>query len=259
MLRMASELEGYRVRATDGDVGDVADFYFDDESWKLRYLVVDTGGWLGRRVLIAPDAFEQPDWGLRAIGVSLTRVQVKNSPDVDTDRPISRQKELEYRLYYDWPVYWRDALVAGPGLGVYPGMPTYPAARATTHPEAAAAVERQGNEHLRSARDVRGHHVQASDGEIGHVDDYILDDEGWSIRYLVLDRRNWLPGSSRVLVSPDWVSGIDWSESKVYVNVTREQVKKAPDFDPSKPVNRDYEHVLYDYYGRPAYWDSPSR
>lgn len=101
MLRNVKEMKGYTIHATDGDIGDVSDFYFDDHDWVVRYLVVDTGNWLtGWRVLIAPFAFREADWRTEKILVSLTRDQVRNSPDVDTAKPISRQHEIEFAQYY---------------------------------------------------------------------------------------------------------------------------------------------------------------
>jgi uncharacterized protein YrrD len=255
MLRNVEELYGYNVQATDGDIGMVHEFYFDDKFWTIRYLVVDTGGWLsGRRVLISPAALDKPNWGKEMLSVSITKEQVENSPSIDTDKPVSRQHEKELHEYYKWPLYWGiDPYAAEAGSIAYA---RYLAEREEKMKEAAKEQkqeEEEGDSHLRSTREVKGYHIHAKDGEIGHVEDFILDDEGWIIRYIVVDTRNWLPGK-KVLVSPEWVERVSWSESEVYVDLLREVIKKSPEFDPSAPINRDYEENLYDYYGRPKYW-----
>jgi sporulation protein YlmC with PRC-barrel domain len=257
MLRSMNELYGYTIRATDDTIGSVHDFLFDDRESKVRYLVVDTGNWLpGRKVLIAPEALSKPDWASMTLPVNLTKDQVKNSPDVSTEKPISRQQEDDLRRYYDWPLYWGGWMAPAGTAG---NMPTsaeiehipQPIERSGT---TAVYEETPADTHLRSAKDVTGYHIQATDGEIGHVDDFVLDDEHWTIRYLVIDTRNWLPGR-KVVLAPDWVDAVDWNESKVHVSLTKEGVKNSPEFDPEAPVNRQYEETLYDYYGRPKYWN----
>jgi uncharacterized protein YrrD len=249
MLRSLKALRGYTVRATDGDIGTVDEFYFDDQSWAIRYLVVDTGNWLvGRKVLIFPASLGPPDWEASVLPVVLSRQQVADSPSIEADQPISRQKEDEFLKYYGWPA---------PGWTAAPSM-AYPAAMDTIAAiEAQAdesAEEDEGDPHLRSMQEVLGYDIQARDGEIGHVDDFIVDDEPWMIRYMVVDTRDWLPGR-QVLVSPTWVTQVRWDERAVHVDLSRETIQNSPEFDSSKPVNREYEERLYDYYGRPKYWE----
>jgi hypothetical protein len=242
MLRSLKDLQGYAVHATDGDIGTVHAFYFDDQAWTIRYVVVDTGTWLtGRRVLISPLAFGEADWETQRLYVGLTREQVKNSPSIDLDKPVSRQKEEKLHAYYGWPTYW-----------------TGTAALTTAYTAAAVAQQQERSEgtqdqHLRSSREVVGYHIHAINGEIGHVENFIVDDETWIIQYMVVDTRNWLPGR-RVLVAPTWVKKIDWAEQEVEVDLHQETIKNSPEYDPSAPVNREYEAQLYDYYGRPKYW-----
>jgi hypothetical protein len=119
--------------------------------------------------------------------------------------------------------------------------------------QADAAEEQDRDPHLRSTKEVIGYHIQAVDGEIGHVEDLIVDDEEWFLRYLVVDTRNWLPGKA-VLVAPGWAKRVDWVKRKVHVDLPQEAIRDSPEFDPSRPVNREYEVRLYDYYGRPHYW-----
>lgn len=245
MLRSARELRGYRVRATDGDIGRVADVYFDDSAWTVRYLVVDTGGWLsGRQVLVSPASCRAPDAAARILPVALGRQQVQSSPPAEADLPVSRQQEIELAAYYGWPDYWVGEPVYGAG-----GVGWAPAAVART-----PAALTGGDPHLRSAREVTGYHIQATDGEIGHVMDFLVEDETWVIRYLVVDTRNWLPGR-KVLLAPEWVRHVSWAEMKVLADVSRERMRHAPAFDPAAGLTREAEQRLYEYYGRRKYWE----
>lgn len=224
MLRSVNEIHGYKINAQDGEMGNVEDFYFDDETAYIRYLVVSTGPWLfGKKVLLSPVALDKPDWATQTLSVNVTKEQIKNAPDIDISKPVSRQLESRLYGYYGWHPYWS-----------FPPVP----------PE---------NPHLRSAEEVEGYHIHARDGEIGHVEDFIADDELWIIRYLVVDTRNWLPGK-KVVISPVWLERVNWFERKVDVDLSQEEIKGAPEYDPSAPVNRQYEERLYDFYGRPRYW-----
>jgi hypothetical protein len=255
MLRSLKALFGYRILATDGEIGHVHDFYFDDEHWKVRYLVVDTGGWLnGRLVLLSPVALSEADWERRSLTVLLTREKVENSPEVGTDPPVSRQQEQRLYEHYGWSPYWGlGGVYAADMLGVYPELLLHPAAQGSASTPRATVDQTNGNPHLRSTRQVTGYHIQADDGQIGRVDAFVADDDGWTIRYMVVDTHVWLPGR-KVLISPQWVEEVSWEQSRVYLNLTREKVRRSPEFDPSAPVSREYEEVLFDYYGRPKYW-----
>ena len=251
MLRNAKDLHGFTIRATDGEIGTVDQFYFDDETWAIRYLTVETGGWLsGRSVLISPISVVHTDWQAKRLDVALTKKQVENSPDIDTHKPVSRQHEAAYLGYYGYPYYWGGPYLWGAGL--------YPSALAvqTTHPVEPVA-DRIGREstdsHLRSTEAVTGYHIEAADGEIGHVDGFVVDDEAWAIRYIEVATRNWWPGK-KVLVSPAWIERVSWTDSKVYVGLSREAIKNGPEYVESMPITREYENRLYSHYGRPPYW-----
>ncbi len=240
MLRDVNCLVGYRIHATDGDLGKVNEFYFDDETWTIRYMVVDTGHWLpGRKVLISPVALGTPDWPSGTLPVKLTKEQVRNSPDIDTEKPVSRQRETELHTYYSWPTYWGYGLYSGPIYGIAP----------TVAQDDASAQQRQGDPHLRSTHVVLGYRIHATDGVIGHVEDFIVDDEKWTLRFLVVDTSNGPPGR-KVLIAPSWIDRVEWVDSQLYVNHSQECVRNSPAFDPSQPVSMDYEGNLYDYYGR---------
>jgi len=261
MLRSTKVLRGYTLRATDGEIGSVDDFLFDDEQWAIRYLVANTGGWLtGRLVLISPIVLGQADWEAQTLAVALTRTQIEQSPDIATDRPVSRQHEAELAQYYGYLPYWGGMGIWGAGMTPYtlgggvvpPAVP--PGGATATERALASAPTEHGDQHLRSVREVTGYHIRARDGAIGHTDDFIVDDETWAIRYMVVDTRNWWPGK-HVLVAPEWIGAIDWGTSTVEVDLQRETIKQAPEYDPAM-LNREYESALYRYYGRPGYWET---
>jgi len=261
MLVPVSRLRSCTIAAVDGDIGAVKTVYFDDASWTVRYVVVDTGAWLpGRKVLVSPFAIRRVDVAAGRLVADLTRRQVEESPPIDEARPVSRQYEASYLAYYGYPHYWSGPERWGPAL--YPGAvldagavapppePPYPRAVA----EELAAREREGGDpHLRSAEAVAGHGVEASDGGVGHVEDFLVDERTWAIRYLVVDPVDWWPGP-HVIVSPEWVSAIDWNESKVHVDVTRDGVRNAPEYVPGR-LDRAYEETLHAHHRRPGYWD----
>lgn len=215
---------GYGIRATDGDLGKVSEFYFDDATWTLRYMVVETGTWLaGRKVLISLAALGKPEWQSVSFSVKLTSEQVRNSPDIDTERPIYRQHEAELHSYYSWPMYWEGGYAGTLGITPYPLFENPPIVRSTE-------PERHDDPHLRSTRQVTGYHIHATDGEIGHVEDFIIDDKTWAIDELVVNTGNWLPGK-KVLVSPEWITAVNWADSSVQLDRLRASVKKSPEFD----------------------------
>lgn len=240
MLRSVKKLQSYKILAEDGDLGRVAEFYFDDDVWTIRYLVVDTGEWLSsRKVLIAPLALGQPEWEQQVFPVKLTKKQVEQSPNIDMNMPISRRYEVDLHRYYRWPIYW----TGGGGIII----------NQVTPQQASADQERNTQEeadpHLRSTQEVIGYHIQARDGEIGHVEDFIVDDQTWSINYMIVDTQNWLPGR-KVLVSPSWIDKVSWLEAKVHIDLSRETIEKSPKYDPTLSLDLDYENQLSDYYER---------
>lgn len=245
MLSKAKTLKGYKLDSLDGEFGKVKEFYFDDQHWTIRYLVADTGNWLpGRQVLISPYALVAAIKAEQHLAVDLTKKQIEESPSLNSDKPVSRQFEEAYYGHYGWPMYWN-----GPYMwGVYPSIVRDPEERSKPTPG-----EKAWDRHLRSTDAVSGYEIQALDGEIGHVEDFIIDDETWAIRYLKVATRNWWPGKN-VLVSPQWIERVSWSESKVFVNLSRETIKQSPEYTESSLLNRDYEVELFSHYQREGYW-----
>ena len=234
------------IHATDGELGIVDQFYFDDETWGIRYLVVKTGGWLGgREVLISPISVVSVDWQTKSLNVALTRKQVENSPDIYTHPPVSRQREAELSAYYGYNPYWGGPFLWGPAY--------YPADLAIPTGASITAKEESVDPQLRSSSAVTGYHVEAKDGEIGHVDGYVIDDKFWNVRYIEVATRNWLPGK-KVLMSPAWIERISWLDSEIYAGLFREAIQDAPEYLVSRPLTREYESRLYFHYGRPPYW-----
>lgn len=219
ILRSLKQLEGFSISAKDGHIGKVHDFFFDDQMWAVRYLVADTGHWLpGRKVLLLTPMLVGPDMLKHSLVVSLTREQVKTSPDVDTDKPVSRIREIELHTHYNWPFHWG-------GVGAWPGSvpPIEP-----IEPPVPFAEEDRGNNHLRSVRAMMGYEIQAIDGEVGMVDDFVVDDKTWRVRHLILRPRKWMTKQTKA-ISPDSVAEPDmWSEKTLKLKMTREQVLAMP-------------------------------
>ena len=252
MLRNVKDLRGYAIRATDGVIGKVDDFYFDDQDWGIRYLVVETGTWLsGRKVLISPIALGHAGWMGRQLPVALTRAQVERSPDIDTRKPVSRQHEAQYFGYYGYPYYWGGAGLWG--MGAFPGFLTTQGRIEERLKAQADAPGVPDDCHLRSTNAVIGNHISATDGEIGHLEDLLVDDYSWAIRYLVVNTSNWW-GGHRVLVAPKWIEDVSWSEARVSVDLTRQAVKNAPLYESTVELDRQREQAIYEHYDRPGYW-----
>jgi hypothetical protein len=245
MLRQAKDLESYKLRARDGDIGRVNEFYFDDRYWTVRYLVADTAGWLsGRRVLISPYALRPANVIDRVLPVNLSKKQIEESPSLATQEPVSRQYEMQYYGYYGWPDYAYGSYMWGGAPYIQRDL------------EASRELRRHEDAwdpNLRSTNDVTGHFIQAQDGEVGHVADFLIDDDCWAIRYLIVDTKNWWSGK-HVLVSPQWIEHVSWRESKVFVNLTRETIKQAPEYKPAS-FSRQYEAELHAAYTQRGYWD----
>jgi hypothetical protein len=250
LLRNARQLEGHALHAQDGVIGEVKDFYFDDQDWHIRYCVVETGKWLqSRRVLISPVVLGDYDAALQVFPVDLTMEQVRTSPDVGSTKPPSRQHEDELRQHYGWPGYWDGVFGAG-GLAapiMISESTANPADRNLT--DGNAPLKKRGDPFLRSVNDTIGYYIEASDGSIGHAEDVLIDAEQWHIRYLVVDTRNWWPGR-KVIVAPNWILDVNWENSRVVVDLTRDKIRNSPPYEPTMPWNEDYAAALHEYYGR---------
>lgn len=258
MLFAVSGLEGCTIAARDGHIGAVKDFLFDDQSWKIRWMVVDTGDWLpGRKVLIHPSAIAplqippKPRLPMMSPGdslevaVNLTRQQIEASPEAREGDPVSKDMTALLYDYYGWDPDW-GATNTGESAIV---------AKAAERQAADVETGGEGDPHLRSAASVKGYHVHASDGELGHVENLLADDADWDIRYLVIATRSWWPGKV-VRLAPYAVTDVDWHDRQVKLNVTRDQVKSAPAWDPLAMMDEVGEQQLHRHFGWPGYGGS---
>lgn len=262
MLRNIKNFEHCAIDATDGRIGTVEDFYFDDASWAIRYLVVEAGDWLvDRKVLISPVSIGIPDWAERVLPVALTRQQVRDSPLINTREPVTRQHERDYLGYYGFPYYWGNSGLWGAGAypssmlagdSSYGGLP----ADGAEEDMVAAQLKRQrrnDDPHLRSSKAVTGYHIKALDGEIGHLQGMLVDAETWAIRYLIVNTSNWWVGHD-VLVAPKWIQSLNWAEESVAVDLSRAALQQAPHYDSSLALDRSMEIGLHEHYHRSGYW-----
>jgi sporulation protein YlmC with PRC-barrel domain len=214
----------YTMDATDGLIGDIKEFYFDDETWHIRYLIVKTGGWLsGREVLISPVALLKEKWRNGLFPVNITKKQISNSPDIDTKKPVSRQQEIKLYEHYAWEGYWFSGYYPGGYLGVsvpFPVTDENPPIKDKNDKKADTEL------HLRSTKSITGYHIHATDGEIGHVNDFIMDDENWQIKFIVVDTHNWF-GGKKMLIPVGLIKKIEWTDSEVFLDMTIAAVKKC--------------------------------
>jgi uncharacterized protein YrrD len=245
MLRSIEKLKDFRVQAVDGELGSVSALLFDERRWHVRYLVMDVGNWLvGRQVLISPTAVTEIDNETKDLFLSLTKEQIENSPDVAEDAPVSREIEQALHKYYQWRPYWgigvNDPLAFSPFLGEA-------VATEIETKQDESQVDVNVENHLRSTAEVTGYQIQARDGEIGHVNDFLFDDKEWRIRHLVVDTGTWLPGK-KVLLAPPWIQRIQWAAKKVYFALTQDSVRHSPPFDPVLLDTEQYEKEMLDQY-----------
>jgi uncharacterized protein YrrD len=260
MLRSMRDLENYSIRATDGDIGCIKDFYFDDSAWVIRYLIVDTHGWIhNRKVLISPLSMGRPDWGGKILPVKITKEQVRDSPDIHTDKSVSRQHEMRYLGYYGYSYYWGRA-------GLW-GESAYPHAMLNEGDDARSddldggwgeqALSGSGrHKHddapLRSCKEVIGYHLHAADGDIGHVYDLLIDERTWVIRYIVVNTSNWF-GGHQVLIVPHQIGDVSSTQRIVSADLTRQRVKDAPPYDAGEAFCLQEEESIWRHYGRNGY------
>jgi uncharacterized protein YrrD len=249
MLIKAKKLQGFKLSGVDDEVGKVKEFFFDDNFWAVRYLVVDTGGWLNdRQVLISPFFVKNLRYDSELIDVTLTKREIEESPPLESDMPISRHFEESYYGHFGAPLYYTGPYV----WGAYP----YVTSDRDKWADVPTEHEKSWDPNLRSTKDITKYNIQATDDEIGQVVDFIIDDETWEIRYFVIDTRKWLPGK-KVLISPQWIEEIDLVDEKVHVPLSRRVIEEAPEYDEDH-LTREYESQLYQYYNRQGYWsDEP--
>lgn len=248
MLHSLKKIDGFPIMTSEGLIGKVKDIYFDDHRWTIRYLEVDTGGWLtGRRVLVSPLSILGIDWDRGEVMVRLSRKQVEDSPGIDAAMPVSRQQEAALSDYYNYPYYWAGSAFGGytaSSMLVDPAL--FKPAQLGEPDTNAEAGSSDGDPHLRSKDEVVGYYIKATDDEIGHVDDFLFDDRDWSISHMVIDTRNWWPGK-HVLISPKRIAYVSWQEKRVGIDLTRTEIEQSAEYDenhsPAAEYNEVYRHA----------------
>lgn len=247
MKQSIKSLLGYTIKGADGEIGKVADFYFDDRTSTVRYMVVKTGGWFfEKKVLISSEAFEKSESESKTFSVNLTQEKIKNSPNIDTDKPVSRQQEGLMREYYSWPGYYGNGIQGYPGFGIWGYLAAEENSVEKEIRQTKATPHENDNPHLRSTQEVTGYNIHATDGDMGDVEDFIVEDTTWKIDALVVETADWFLGK-RVLISPQWIKNVKWQEQKVTLNHSKDEVKNSPEYDSSQPINDFYEHSFTDY------------
>jgi uncharacterized protein YrrD len=237
MRRSLSSLIGNPMEGSDGEMGKVEEFYFDDQAWIIVYLIVRTGNWLsGRKVLISPVSLIRGSDRTRAFPVNLTKEQIKNSPEIDTELPVSRQQEIALHQHYPWQNYWGTCFYAG---GIW-DIVTPPV------DDPAEVKPAAGEQHLRSTYAISGYHIETTDGELGHLRDFIIDDETWHIEWLVVEMHGWLSGK-KVLIARKHIKEIQWAGSKVLVDVTKYILENSPAYDESTFFNPQTLDTIFEY------------
>jgi hypothetical protein len=250
MLNKASAIQGCKIEARDGHVGTVTDLLFDDASWTVRWLVVETGAWLENRPVLLPimalGLLEMP---ARSLAVNLTRAEVQGSPGMDTERPVSRQMETDIHDYYGASPYWESSDYMH-GFGYWGSAPlTAPSLTAMKHQDEVVLMRhKEDDPHLRSIKEVLGYHIHAADGDIGHLADALIDSADWSLRYLVVNTSNWWMGKD-VLISPRSTQSVQWSERKLYLSLDRDKVRNSPAYDSNRAVDETLDTALVRHYG----------
>jgi sporulation protein YlmC with PRC-barrel domain len=229
MLHLMEALKGYKIVGTDGEVGKVDDFFFEQDTWAIRHMVVKTGSWLtGRKVLISPLSVERIDAEAGEVRLSLTREKIEGAPGVGADEPVSRQFERTYYDYYGYPYYWTGPYTWG-NWGYMPQYATETQRRERSDRDRMESGQTGKDPDLRSFNEVNGYSVEATDGVKGDIEDIIMDDRSWQIRHIIVDTSKWLP-SKDVIVPPEKISNIRWEDSTVFVDMTKDELAGLPEF-----------------------------
>jgi hypothetical protein len=249
MLQVVTALKSYTLKGADGTIGTISDLLFDDRAWTVRWLVVDTGGWFtDREILVRPSTVTAADHEKLELYVDLRKADIKDSPDSISDMPVSQQQERRLYSRYGW-----DPLLGTPGAmaGAFSPPPFFSDVSLQEADRAEPGAE-HGNPYLRSVTAVIGYHAQAMDGAIGHVENFLIDDERWHLNYVIIDTKDWWFGK-RVLLSVHVVQDIRWSDRQIQLNVNRDQVKASPPWNALNVFEEAYAMQLHEHYGWPSY------
>ncbi len=267
MFIQAKTLESFSMNATDGELGSIADLYFESNTFTLRYFVGDTRTWFfGGKVLLSPESVTSIEQEKERIDVNLTKDQIKDSPKPSSHEPVSRQYEAELRDHYGWRHYW-GAPIGGASAGMgspgsYPAAPgmmiPYPIANpnvSRTEDEQDAMTQQTEQNSLQSINDLRGYKIHVKNGEVGKALDFMLNEHDWTINYIIVDVGGTFTREP-VPLAAEWITDISWQDKTITVNVDKELIESAPDYEIHEPFTREDESRLYAHYGRDVYWES---
>ena len=231
MLHNLKHIHGHKLAASDGTIGHVKDFYFDDKTWAIRYLVADTGDWLaGKQVLLSPYAFGRLEHDGKVLSINLTRKQIEDSPSIELHRPISRQFEQNYYNYYGWPTYWEGDSLWGPNE--YPAFTPSPRA----YEFQAYDYTNWDDIHLRSTNEVMSYSIEASDGSLGSVSGFLVDRKKWLIRELAVETGHWYSGKE-ILIPTGKIERISYKDTQVFVNLSKGNLERTEEKHLAKAWN----------------------
>jgi sporulation protein YlmC with PRC-barrel domain len=244
MKRSLKDFKGFSIETIDGTKGKIKDFLFDEETWKVRYLEADFGSFFkDKRVLLPVNAIKAPLWDDKTVPLNITGKQIEDSPSPEDKPTVSREYENELMKHFGYAAYWSSGYIPPAHTGLY-----YPA-RPLNVPTAEVNEEELDTK-LRSFNEVKGYHILATDGHLGHVEDMIADDADWQLIYLIIDTSNWRPWSKKVILMISWLKEISYAKKEVSIGVDTEAIKNAPEYDVSKPFEKSFEEALMDYYER---------
>ncbi len=262
MMHTLNDLDDFVIHATDGHIGKVKDFYFDDRRWVIRYLVVEIGSASkSHKVLLSPAVIKHLNREDKTLTVDMSVSEINASPHIDTERTAAMQYEIDYLSYYGYAFYWgnnlQSSLSSLDEAGDISGQ-TLNSDAQDIFLAIDSARRMYGDRHLRSCYEIVDYHIQALDGEIGHLESILIDEDTWTVQYCIANTSNWWLGQ-QVLITPQAIKDISWGSTKIYVDMTRQQIKEAPLFDPSAPANRERELGVYLHYERGGYTETGAK
>ncbi|WP_339771034.1 PRC-barrel domain containing protein [uncultured Paraglaciecola sp.] len=234
------DIQRFTIAATDGDIGVIKDFLFDDRAWTIRYMYVDTHKWLplGEKVLISPISLREIDTDDEKIHVALSKQQIKDSPSIDEEKTVSREYEEILFSYLGYGYYW-----TGPGAWGEYANPTSLVNQHAFEQANTDLVEHNKSHanHLRSIDELQGYDVIAGGQTVGHIHDLILDTENWEIPFIIIDTDNWLPGGKKLLLAPKHIDDINWLEQRVHCTLPSTDIEHCPECDHDLLNDNDYK------------------
>jgi len=241
MKRSLKTLIDYKIQTTDQVEGKINDFLFDEKSWVIRYMKSDFGNFISPQKVLVPQVFlESPNWHDHSFPIEISSKEIDRCPDIEEHQTVSRKYEEILFEHYDLKPYWYSAYTVPIASSFYPPRPLKTPTK--------NIEEENIDTILRSFEEVKGYHIQAIDGKIGHIEDLIIDDDDWQIVYVVIDTSNWLPWSKKVLIAIDWMDNISYEKREVKISLHKDAIKNAPEYDESQTIDELFEKSMYDFY-----------